>query len=103
MRLTGDLPAHPASNTAFLAIGASIASVIGTTGASMLLIRALLQTNSARKRVTHTVVFFIFLVSNIGGTLLPIGDPPLFLGYLKGVPFKWTLILWKEWALCSAI
>ncbi|HSQ00431.1 MAG TPA: sodium:proton antiporter, partial [Candidatus Dormibacteraeota bacterium] len=101
--LKGDLPAHPAINTAFLAIGATIASVIGTTGASMLLIRPLLQTNSERTRVTHTVVFFIFLVSNVGGCLLPIGDPPLFLGYLKGVPFKWTLILWKEWALCTAI
>jgi len=101
--LSGDLPAHPLTNTAFLAAGAVSASFIGTTGASMLLIRALLQTNSERRRVVHTVVFFIFLVSNVGGTLLPIGDPPLFLGYLAGVPFEWTLSLWKEWALCTAL
>jgi Na+/H+ antiporter NhaD/arsenite permease-like protein len=103
INLKGDLPAHPLTNTIFLAIGAGIASFVGTTGASMLLIRPLLHTNSERKHVTHTVVFFIFLVSNIGGTLLPIGDPPLFLGYLKGVPFTWTLVLWKEWAFCCAI
>ena len=78
--LRGDLAAHPSTNTALLAVGAAIASFVGTTGASMLLIRPLLQTNSQRKHVTHTVVFFIFLVSNIGGCLLPIGDPPLFLG-----------------------
>ena len=65
----------------------------------MLLIRPLLQTNRERKHVRHTVIFFIFLVSNIGGCLLPIGDPPLFLGYLRGVPFLWTLSLWKEWAV----
>jgi len=69
----------------------------------MLLIRMLLQTNSERKRVTHTVIFFIFIVSNIGGSLLPIGDPPLFLGYLRGVPFFWTLCLWKEWALAVGV
>jgi len=97
--LKGDLAAHPATNTAFLAVGAFIASFVGTTGASMLLIRPLLQTNAERKHVKHTVIFFIFLVSNIGGCLLPIGDPPLFLGYLKGVPFLWTLCLWKEWAV----
>jgi Na+/H+ antiporter NhaD/arsenite permease-like protein len=101
--LKGDLPAHPATNTAFLAFGAAIASFIGTTGASMLLIRPILQTNSERRHVVHTVVFFIFLVSNVGGTLLPIGDPPLFLGYLRGVPFFWTVSLWLEWAVCCAI
>jgi Na+/H+ antiporter NhaD/arsenite permease-like protein len=69
----------------------------------MLLIRPLLATNAERKRVVHTVVFFIFLVSNVGGTLLPIGDPPLFLGYLRGVPFFWTLVLWKEWAFVTAV
>ncbi|MHC5003936.1 MAG: sodium:proton antiporter [Planctomycetota bacterium] len=98
--LRGDLAAHPGTNTAFLAVGAGIASFIGTTGASMLLIRPLLKTNSERKHVVHTVIFFIFLVSNIGGTLLPIGDPPLFLGYLRGVNFFWTMGLWKEWAFC---
>ncbi|MBI4719345.1 MAG: sodium:proton antiporter [Planctomycetes bacterium] len=101
--LRGDLPAHPLTNTAFLAVGSLAASFVGTTGASMLLIRPLLQTNSERRHVVHTVVFFIFLVSNVGGCLLPIGDPPLFLGYLKGVPFLWTLTLWKEWAAMSAV
>ena len=101
--LKGDLAAHPGTNTAFLAVGAGIASFIGTTGASMLLIRPLLQTNSERKHVKHTVIFFIFLVSNIGGCLLPIGDPPLFLGYLKGVPFLWTLGLWAPWAVTCIV
>lgn len=102
--LSGDLAAHPVTNTAFLGVGAVIASFVGTTGASMLLIRPLLQTNAERKHVKHTVIFFIFLVSNIGGCLLPIGDPPLFLGYLKGVPFLWTFHLWKEWAvLCGVL
>ena len=68
-----------------------LASFIGTTGAAMLLIRPLLETNRERKHVAHTIVFFIFIVCNCGGCLLPIGDPPLFLGYLQGVPFLWTL------------
>jgi Na+/H+ antiporter NhaD/arsenite permease-like protein len=101
--LKGDLAAHPSTNTAFLAVGALIASFVGTTGASMLLIRPLLQTNSERRHVKHTVIFFIFLVSNVGGCLLPIGDPPLFLGYLKGVNFLWTLGLWREWAVMCVI
>ncbi|MBU0718988.1 MAG: sodium:proton antiporter [Planctomycetes bacterium] len=102
--LKGDLAAHPSTNTGFLAVGAVIASLVGTTGASMLLIRPLLQTNSERKHVKHTVIFFIFLVSNVGGCLLPIGDPPLFLGYLKGVPFLWTLGLLVPWAVtCGAL
>ena len=97
IRLTGDLEATPLTNTAFLAVGATLASFLGTTGASMLLIRALLQTNRERTRVRHTVIFFIFLVSNIGGLLTPLGDPPLFLGYLRGVPFTWTFRLWLPW------
>ena len=97
IRLTGDLKANPAVNAAFIGIGALLASVIGTTGASMLLIRPLLETNRERKYKVHTVIFFIFLVSNIGGCLLPIGDPPLFLGYLAGIPFFWTLNLWHIW------
>ena len=97
IRLDGDIPAHPITNALFLLLGAVLANIIGTTGASMLLIRPLLHVNSERHRVTHTVVFFIFLVSNIGGCLTPIGDPPLFLGYLKGVPFAWTLRLWPLW------
>ncbi|MFO0974508.1 MAG: sodium:proton antiporter [Phycisphaerae bacterium] len=101
--IRGDLPAHPVTNAAFLGLGAVLASLVGTTGASMLLIRPLLQTNSERKHKAHTVIFFIFLVSNIGGSLLPIGDPPLFLGFLRGVPFLWTLRLWKEWAFAVAV
>ena len=101
--LRGDLEATPITNTAFLALGAVIASFIGTTGASMLLIRALLQTNRERQYVRHTVIFFIFLVSNIGGMLTPLGDPPLFLGYLQGVPFTWTFRLWPHWLFMSAL
>jgi Na+/H+ antiporter NhaD/arsenite permease-like protein len=97
--LQGDLVATPLTNTGFLAVGAGLASVVGTTGASMLLIRPLLQTNRERARVKHTVIFFIFIVSNIGGMLTPLGDPPLFLGYLQGVPFTWTFRLWPHWLL----
>jgi Na+/H+ antiporter NhaD/arsenite permease-like protein len=97
--LRGDLVATPVVNTAFLAAGGLMASFIGTTGASMLLIRPLLQTNQERTRVRHTVVFFIFVVSNVGGMLTPLGDPPLFLGYLAGVPFTWTFRLVPVWAL----
>ena len=100
IRLTGDISAHPRTNTAILFLGSLLASLIGTTGASMVLIRPLLQINSERKRTRHTVVFFIFLVSNIGGFLLPVGDPPLFLGFLKGVPFFWSLRLWPSWLFC---
>ncbi|MDP7030273.1 MAG: sodium:proton antiporter [Phycisphaerales bacterium] len=103
IHIGGDVRAHPAVNTGWLALGAAIASFIGTTGASMLLIRPLLNTNRERKHVVHTVVMFIFLVSNIGGTLLPIGDPPLFLGYLEGVPFFWTFGLWVEWAFACCV
>jgi len=84
-------------------VGAMLASVIGTTGASMLLIRPLLETNRERARVKHTVIFFIFLVSNIGGMLTPLGDPPLFLGYLQGVPFTWTFRLWPHWLLMMGL
>ncbi len=103
IRLTGDLQATPRVNSAFIAIGTLLASCIGTTGASMLLIRPLLETNRERQFKVHTVIFFIFLVSNIGGSLLPIGDPPLFLGYLAGVPFFWTLNLWSVWLPTSLV
>lgn len=103
LQLKGDLLAIPANNTAILATGALLASLIGTTGASMLLIRPLLQTNRDREHVRHTVVFFIFLVSNIGGCLLPLGDPPLFLGYLSGVPFLWTITLVVPWLFCVSV
>ncbi|NOY25906.1 MAG: sodium:proton antiporter [Oligoflexia bacterium] len=96
--LKGDLEGKPLINTAFLAIGVLLANVIGTTGASMLLIRPMLRTNSEREYVRHIPLFFIFLVSNIGGALTPIGDPPLFLGYLRGVGFWWTIQhLWHIW------
>ena len=97
--LRGDLAATPLTNTGFLALGSVLASFVGTTGASMLLIRPLLQTNRERTHVQHTILFFIFLVSNIGGMLTPLGDPPLFLGYLQGVPFTWTFRLWTHWGL----
>jgi Na+/H+ antiporter NhaD/arsenite permease-like protein len=93
----GDLEATPLTNTAIIGVGGLLASFIGTTGSAMLLIRFLLKTNSERARKVHTVVFFIFIAANIGGTLLPIGDPPLFLGYLRGVPFFWTFNLWPYW------
>jgi Na+/H+ antiporter NhaD/arsenite permease-like protein len=102
-QIKGDLNATPRVNTAMLACGAVLASLIGTTGASMVLIRPLLQTNRDREHVRHTVVFFIFLVSNIGGCLLPLGDPPLFLGYLNGVPFGWTLSLIGPWLFCVGV
>jgi len=101
--VTGDIEARPAVNVAFLAAGAVLASLIGTTGASMLLIRPLLSTNRERRHVAHTVVFFIFIVSNTGGCLSPLGDPPLFLGYLLGVPFTWTLRLWPHWTLVNGL
>jgi Na+/H+ antiporter NhaD/arsenite permease-like protein len=101
--LTGNLVATPKVNLAFLGIGTVLASFIGTMGASMVLIRPLLRANSERKHYKHTVVFFIFAVSNIGGLLTPLGDPPLFLGFLRGVPFAWTLGLWKEWLLSAGL
>ncbi|TGK00561.1 sodium:proton antiporter [Leptospira selangorensis] len=101
--LKGDIEATPVNNTIFLVVGTFLASFIGTTGASMLLIRPLLKTNSERKHVVHTVIFFIFLVSNIGGSLTPLGDPPLFLGYLQGVPFVWTFKLFPQMIIASGI
>ncbi|MBX3400146.1 MAG: sodium:proton antiporter [Gemmataceae bacterium] len=95
--VTGDLEAKPRVNVAFLALGAVLASVIGTTGASMVLIRPVLRTNSERRNVAHIPIFFIFIVSNCGGLLTPLGDPPLFLGFLKGVDFFWTARLWPQW------
>lgn len=90
IRLTGTLVGTPAVNTGILAVGAVLASLMGTTGAAMLLIRPLLRANAHRKYRVHTIVFFIFLVANIGGSLTPLGDPPLFLGFLHGVDFFWT-------------
>ena len=89
--IRGNLHGTPALNTTILAIGAVLASFMGTTGASMLLIRPLIRANDNRKHTAHVVVFFIFIVSNVGGSLTPLGDPPLFLGFLKGVDFFWTV------------
>ncbi|MFA5682069.1 MAG: sodium:proton antiporter, partial [Hydrogenophaga sp.] len=89
--IRGNLRGSPGLNTGILAIGTVLASLMGTTGASMLLIRPLIRANDNRKHVVHVVVFFIFLVSNVGGSLTPLGDPPLFLGFLKGIEFSWTL------------
>lgn len=97
--LDGDLRATPLTNTGILLLGAVLASFIGTTGASMLMIRPLLSTNAERTRSVHSVCFFILLVSNAGGLLTPLGDPPLFIGYLRGVPFLWTLRLFPIWLL----
>ena len=101
IHVRGSLAGTPLLNTALLALGAVLASWIGTTGASVLLIRPLLRANEPRERKAHIVVFFIFVVSNCGGLLTPLGDPPLFLGFLKGVPFEWTLRLWREWLLVN--
>lgn len=90
VQLTGSLVGTPFLNTIILLIGTILASWMGTTGAAMLLIRPLIRANSFRKNKTHIIVFFIFLVANIGGSLTPLGDPPLFLGFLKGIDFFWT-------------
>jgi len=99
----GRMACTPAMNTLVLTIGTAIASFVGTTGASMLLIRPLLRANAVRNRVAHIVVFFIFTVSNCGGLLTPLGDPPLFLGFLKGVPFEWTFRLTPQWLVVNGI
>lgn len=99
IRLTGDLRATPLTNVLLLASGAVLANVIGTTGASMVLIRTVLRTNQQRVHTAHIPFFFILVVSNCGGLLTPLGDPPLFIGYLRGVPFLWTLRLWPVWVL----
>ncbi|HSV52830.1 MAG TPA: sodium:proton antiporter [Burkholderiaceae bacterium] len=91
IHIRGNLHGSPGLNTAILAIGAALASFMGTTGASMLLIRPLIRANDNRAHKAHVVVFFIFIVSNAGGSMTPLGDPPLFLGFLKGVDFFWTV------------
>lgn len=97
IHVRGNFAGGPGFNTALLALGAVLASLMGTTGASMLLIRPLIRANDDRPRNAHVVVFFIFIVANVGGSLTPLGDPPLFLGFLQGVEFSWTLRhLWPE-------
>src|SRR5512137_568987 len=99
----GSLAGTPGVITGILGTGALLASVIGTTGASMLLIRPLLRATATRRHRAHAVVFFVFVVSNAGGLLTPLGDPPLFLGFLRGVPFGWTLGLWRPWLLVNGL
>ncbi len=99
IHLEGDLIASPGRNTLLLLLGAVLANLLGTTGASMLLIRTFLRTNSQRENREHLPFFFILIVANCGGLLTPLGDPPLFLGYLRGVPFTWTLRLFPVWLL----
>jgi Na+/H+ antiporter NhaD/arsenite permease-like protein len=101
--LHGSLAGTPLANTALMGLGVVAANLIGTTGAAMVLIRPLLRANASRQSKAHIVVFFIFTVANCGGLLTPLGDPPLFLGYLKGVPFAWTLRLWPQWLLVNAV
>ena len=101
--IKGSAAGTPLSNCAYLAVGAVLANVIGTTGASMVLIRPFIRANEKRVNKVHLIVFFIFIVSNCGGLLTPLGDPPLFLGFLKGVPFTWTFQLWKEWLMVNGI
>ncbi len=95
--LSGDIEAKPVINTLFLSAGAVLASFVGTTGAAMLLIRPVIQTNKQRKHKVHTILFFIGIVANCGGLLTPLGDPPLFMMYLRGAPFEWFLNLFPEW------
>lgn len=99
----GTLRGTPAVNTLILLIGTAIASWVGTTGASMLLIRPMIRANAYRQKKVHLIVFFIFLVSNIGGSLTPLGDPPLFLGFLHGVPFFWTMTLLPHMVVVSVL
>jgi Na+/H+ antiporter NhaD/arsenite permease-like protein len=102
--LKGSLVGTPNTNTALLAVGTVLASLMGTTGAAMLLIRPVLRANAFRRQKTHTFVFFIFLVANIGGSLTPVGDPPLYLGFLRGVSFFWPLQnMFGEFLLCAVI
>ena len=93
INLEGDFVGSPRMNTGLLAIGTLLSSCIGTTGASMLMVRPVIKMNSWRKRKSHIMVFFIFMVSNMGGCLTPIGDPPLLMGFMRGVPFFWSLHL----------
>ncbi|MCA8982161.1 MAG: sodium:proton antiporter [Planctomycetaceae bacterium] len=101
--IEGRLAGKPFTNMSIIGVGALLASFVGTTGAAMLLIRPLLTANARREYVAHTVLFFIFAVCNTGGCLLPIGDPPLFLGFLRGVDFLWTLNLWQPWLFTNSL
>ncbi|MGN6571251.1 MAG: sodium:proton antiporter [Pseudolabrys sp.] len=102
--VTGNLGGRPLANTGVLAFGTVIASIVGTTGAAMILVRPLIRANAGRKHNVHIFVFFIFLVANIGGALSPLGDPPLFVGFLRGVDFFWPAAhLWRQTAIAAAL
>ena len=101
--LTGDIEAKPTINTLFLGIGAVLASFMGTTGAAMLLIRPVIYTNKEREYKVHTILFFIGIVANCGGLLTPLGDPPLFMMYLRGAPFTWFFSLFWEWVITNSL
>jgi len=101
--LEGDLRATPRNNVVLLALGGVLASLIGTTGAAMLMIRLLLNANREREYKAHTVIFSIFIVANCGGLLTPLGDPPLYLGLMRGVPFTWTLTLMPQWLFINGL
>lgn len=103
IHLGGDIKAKPIINTLFLAIGFVLASLMGTTGAAMLLIRPLLTTNRQREHKIHTVLFFIALVANCGGLLTPLGDPPLFMLFLRGASFTWFASMWGPWLFTGAL
>ena len=103
IHIRGSLAGTPLANSALLAFGAVLANLIGTTGASMLLLRPFLRANERRRVRAYQIVFFLFVVSNCGGLLTPLGDPPLYLGFLKGVPFDWTLRLWPQWLLVNGL
>lgn len=103
IHLGGDIKAKPIINTMFLAIGFVLASLMGTTGAAMLLIRPVLTTNQQREHKMHTVLFFIALVANCGGLLTPLGDPPLFMLFLRKAPFMWFASMWAPWLFTGAL
>lgn len=101
--IKGDIEGTPRNNTIFLIVGGILSNFIGTTGGSMVLIRPFLRINAARKNTAHLPIFFIFMVSNISGCLTPLADPPLFLGYLRGVPFTWNLKLFPIWLTATLV
>lgn len=102
--VSGDIRATPLNNTGIIALGTVMASLVGTTGAAMILVRPLLRANRARRHNAHVVIFFIILVANIGGALSPLGDPPLFVGFLHGIDFFWTTLnIWRQTAIVSGV
>lgn len=103
IEVRGSLAGTPLANTAMLGIGALSANLVGTTGAAMVLIRPFLRANNERGRRAHLIIFFILIVANSGGLLTPLGDPPLYLGFLRGVPFTWTLNLWLPWLIVNGL